>query len=114
MVSDVTYFDLVSIRFSGPAQAQQQLSKDSRAERKLKSLKSFFFLKYSLCDWWKLDYTLFKKMGEIVSPSPALSNLSIGSTIQCKILHVSSEMIVATYETEEKKTYQGALLFTQW
>lgn len=52
-------------------------------------------------------------MGEIVSPSPALSNLSIGSTIQCKILHVSSEMIVATYETEEKKTYQGALLFTQ-
>ena len=43
------------------------------------------------------------KMGEIVSPSPALSNLSIGSTIQCKILHVSSEMIVATYETEEKK-----------
>lgn len=53
-------------------------------------------------------------MGEIVSPSPALSNLSIGSTIQCKILHVSSEMIVATYETEEKKTYQGALLFTQW
>ena len=53
-------------------------------------------------------------MGELVSPSQTLSNLSIGSTIQCKILHVSSEMIVATYETEEKKTYQGALLFTQW
>ena len=54
-------------------------------------------------------------MGELVNPSsPSLSDLSIGSTIQCKILHVSSEMIVASYETEDKKIYQGALLFTQW
>ena len=45
MVSDVTYFDLVSIRFSGPAQAQQQLSKGQRQQsrEKIEKFKKFFF-----------------------------------------------------------------------
>ena len=50
-------------------------------------------------------------MGEI-SPSSS-TDLTIGALIQCQILHVTSDMVVVSFDAQDKRTFQGALLFTQ-
>ena len=50
-------------------------------------------------------------MGEI-SPSSS-TELTIGALIQCQILHVTSDMVVVSFDAQDKRTFQGALLFTQ-
>jgi len=48
-----------------------------------------------------------------LSSSTIPNETSIGSMIQCKVIHSLPDMLVVSFENQDQKVFQGALLFTK-